>query len=467
MATTRIIAMHVNKGKTLATCLKERTDYAKNPVKTDGGNFISSYMCDPDFVDEQFLLSKKIYEQKTGRHQKNEVIAYQVRQAFKPGEITPELANKLGYELAEKITKGNNAFFVSTHVDKEHIHNHIIWNSTNLKCDRKYRDFFRSGRAIAKMNDLICLQNGLSIIENPQRKSKHYGAWLGEKKPPTKSDGIRESIDNVLLEKPKDFDEFLSKMSSFGYEIKMGKYIAFKGPTQKKFIRLRSLGEWYSEEKIRDIIAGKEKHVYIDKSNKSNEKVNILIDVQAKLKDGKSAGYERWAKTFNIKQMAKTINYLTEKKLLNYDDLKAKADKISSEFSAISKEIKDAEKRMSEISTLQKYIIQFANTKSVYDDYKKLGYSSDFKEKNIEKILLHQAAKNHFKELKLEKLPKMNDLKIEYANRLTSKKKAYVRYNDLRTEMQDVFNAKRNVECILEIDKNAEKQERKVSEKAL
>lgn len=467
MATTRIITMHVNKGKTLAQCLTDRTDYVKNPDKTDEGQYVSSFQCDAEMIDSQFLLSKKIYEQKTGRKHKNDIIAYQVRQAFQPGEVTPEQANEIGYKLAEKITKGNHAFIVATHIDKKHIHNHIVWNSTTLSCDRKFRNFWNSNIAVRKISDLLCLENGLSIVENPKRKSKHYGAWLGEKKQPTKSDKIREDIDNVLLGKPKDFDEFISKMRELGYEIKLGKHIALKGPTQKKFIRLRSLGEWYSESKIKDIIDGKEKHIVIDKTKNSNEKVNILIDIQGKLKDGKSAGYERWAKTFNIKQMAKTINYLTEKKLLNYDDLKAKADNITSEFSVISKEIKEAEKRMAEISVLQKHIIQFANTKSVYDEYKKSGYSTNFKEKNIEKILLHQAAKNHFKELNLEKLPKMNDLKVEYATLLTSKKKAYVKYNDLRTEMQDVLNAKRNVECILEIDKNPEKQEQKRSEKFL
>ncbi|KXL53686.1 relaxase/mobilization nuclease domain protein [Anaerotignum neopropionicum] len=459
--------MHINKGKSLAQCLADRTDYAKNPDKTDGGELVSSFMCDKDLVDSQFLLSKKIYLQKTGRTQTNDVIAYQVRQSFKPGEITPELANKLGYQLAEKITKGSHAFIVATHIDKSHIHNHIIWNSTNLSCDKKFRDFFRSGRAVAKMNDLICLQNGLSIIENPKGKSKHYGSWLEENKPLNLSDKLRIVIDEVLAEKPKTFDEFLQKMQSKGYEIKTGKHLSFKGSEQKKFIRLRSLGESYAEDILREVIEGKKEHKPQKRVARYNDKrINLALDLQNKINQ-KGAGYERWAKTFNLKQYAKTINYLTENNLLNYEELKIKAEGITEEFSTISDSIKSAEKRMTEISILQKNIAQFAKTKAVYEDYKKSGYSSKFKEEHITEILLHQAAKDHFKSLNLKKLPKMADLKTEYATLLTEKKKAYSKYNSLKKEIVEILNAKANVEQLLDIQTNEKQQEKKRTEKSL
>lgn len=468
MATTRIIPMHINKGKTLAQCLTDRTDYAKNPEKTDNGQLVSSFMCDPDLVDNQFLLSKKIYEQKTGRKQKNDIIAYQVRQAFKPGEVTPEVANKIGYELAEKITKGNNAFIVATHIDRSHVHNHIIWNSTTLDCKRKFRNFWNSTNAVRKISDLLCLKNGLSIVENPKEKSTDYGSWLGEKRPLTLSDKIRQSIDLALVEKPQDFNVFLDKMRGQGYEIKMGKHVAFKSPLQKKFIRLRSLGEDYSEDKIRDIIEGKATHRSLKKEpKKAPEKVNMLIDIQAKLTAGKGSGYERWAKTFNIKQMAKTINYLTENNLLNYEELKAKSDGITAELSALTKGIKDAEKRMVEIALLQKHIIEFSKTKQTYDNYKNTGYNRDFKEQHITEILLHQAAKNYFKQLALPKLPKMKGLEIEYASLLAEKKKTYSKCTSLRSESQEILNAKQNVEYILDIDKAPPAQEEKRTDKSL
>lgn len=459
--------MHINKGKSLAQCLTDRTDYAKNPDKTDGGELVSSFMCDKDLVDSQFLLSKKIYLQKTGRTQTNDVIAYQVRQSFKPGEITPELANKLGYQLAEKITKGSHAFIVATHIDKSHIHNHIIWNSTNLNCDKKFRDFFRSGRAVAKMNDLICLQNGLSIVENPKGKSKHYGSWMEENKPLNLSDKLRIVIDEVLAEKPKTFDEFLQKMQSKGYEIKTEKHISFKGSEQRKFIRLRSLGESYAEDILREVIEDKKEHKPQKRVARYNDKrINLALDLQNKINQ-KGAGYERWAKTFNLKQYAKTINYLTENNLLNYEELKIKAEGITEEFSNISDSIKSAEKRMTEISILQKNIAQFAKTKAVYEDYKKSGYSSKFKGEHITEILLHQAAKDHFKSLNLKKLPKMADLKTEYATLLTEKKKAYSKYNSLKKEMVEILNAKANVEQLLDIQNDEKQQEKNRTEQSL
>lgn len=165
MAATRLIAMHKNKGRSIQKCLKDRTDYAQNPEKTEGGEYVSSYECDPKLVEEQFAMSKREYLQITGRHYAGDIIAYQIRQSFKPGEITPEEANKIGYETAMRWTKGQHAFIVATHVDKAHIHNHIICNSTNLSCDRKFRNFFFSGVALQKVSDLVCLENGLSVIE--------------------------------------------------------------------------------------------------------------------------------------------------------------------------------------------------------------------------------------------------------------------------------------------------------------
>lgn len=165
MATTRIIPMHRNKGKSIAQCLRARTDYVKNPEKTNGGELISAFACDPRTVDAEFLLSKKEYQARTGRVQKRDVIAYQVRQSFRPGEVSPEEANKIGYEFASRFLKGNHAFIVATHVDKAHIHNHIVWNSTDLDCTHKFRNFWGSTRAVQQLSDTLCVEHGLSIIE--------------------------------------------------------------------------------------------------------------------------------------------------------------------------------------------------------------------------------------------------------------------------------------------------------------
>ena len=209
--------MHVNKGKTIAQCLTERTDYAKNPDKTEDGEYISAYACDAKTADSEFLLSKRQYRQLTGREQASDVIAYQIRQSFKPGEVTPEEANRLGYEFARRFTKGDHAFIVCTHTDKQHIHNHIIWNSTTLDCTRKFRNFWGSTEAVRKLSDLVCMEHRLSVIENPKPYSKSYNKWLGGKAKPCQRDLLRAAIDAALAKKPKDFETFLKLVEAAGY----------------------------------------------------------------------------------------------------------------------------------------------------------------------------------------------------------------------------------------------------------
>lgn len=306
MATTRLIALHKNKGKSVAACLKSRTDYAKNPDKTNKGELVSSYECSPLTADEEFMLSKRQYEFVTGRIQKNDVIAYQIRQSFKPGEITAEEANKVGYELAMRFTKGKYAFIVATHTDREHIHNHIIYNSTALDSTRKFRDFLLSGLAVQRLSDLICLEHQLSVIEiKPYRERQKRTLY-----PPRESnrDKLCAVIDNILLnERPANFEGFLQKLEQQGYEIKRGKYTSVKGTRQKRFIRFRTLGAGYSEDEIKAVIAGESEHRPYQKQPSKEQPFHLLVDIQAKLSEGKSEGYARWAKRYNLKEMSKTL----------------------------------------------------------------------------------------------------------------------------------------------------------------
>ena len=458
--------MHLNKGKSLAKCLADRIDYALNPEKTNDGEYVSSYECDPKTVLGEFLLSKRIYSDITGRKQANDVIAYQIRQSFKPGEITPELANKIGYDLALKFTKGNHGFIVATHIDKSHIHNHIIYNSTSLDCTKKFRDFLGSGKAVRKISDRLCLENGLSIIENPKRGKSHYGKWLGDKKPITNSEKLRNTIDEILSKKPSDFDNFLLQMEQAGYSVKQGKYLAFKNNDQKKFIRLLSLGEGYTEEEIRAVI--NEEKPFADRKRatvKPQSPVNLLVDIQAKLQAGKGAGYERWAKIFNLKQMAQTMNYLTENNLLDYKDLEKKAQTIMDNFNQLSIQIKDAEKRMTEIGNLKTHIINYSKTRDTYIAYRKAGYSKKFYEEHTADLLLHKAAKTAFDELKDKKLPTVKALQTEYSGLLSEKKNIYSKYHFTKKEMKNILIAKANVDRLLgdnisEKEKEKHKEER-------
>ena len=234
MATTRIISMHVNQGKTIADCLTDRIDYSKNPDKTQGGELISAYQCDPKTADAEFLYSKRQYQTITGREQRHDVIAYQVRQSFKPGEITPEEANRVGYEFAERFLKGRHAFFVATHTDKKHIHNHIIWNSTTLDCKRKFRDFLGSGRAVARLSDTICTEHRLSVIADPKRGVNHYGRWLGNKAKPSHRELLCGLIDAALLQKPDGFDALLKLLRDAGCEVRRrGNTLSLRHPGKR------------------------------------------------------------------------------------------------------------------------------------------------------------------------------------------------------------------------------------------
>ena len=466
MATTRLISMHKNKGKSIASCLVDRTDYALNPDKTNDGEYICSYECDPKTVQGEFLLSKRIYSDITGREQANDVIAYQIRQSFRPGEITPELANKIGYELALKFTKGNHAFIVATHIDKSHVHNHIIYNSTSLDCTKKFRDFLGSGKAVRKISDRLCLENGLSIIENPKRVKNHYGKWLGDKKPISHSQKLRDTIDEILSKKPTDFDAFLLQMKQAGYSIKQGKHLAFKNKDQKRFMRLRSLGEGYTEEEIKAIICGEKPLIDRKKVNENSQShVNLLVDIQAKLQAGRGAGYERWAKIFNLKQMAQTINFLTENNLLLYEDLDKKAQTVSDNFNQLSAQIKAIEKRMTEIANFKTHIINYSKTREVYAAYRKAGYSKKFYVEHTAELLLHKAAKAAFDELEGKKLPTIKALQTEYSELISEKKKAYTKYHSIKKEKKNILTAKANVDRLLgenisEKDKEKHKEQR-------
>lgn len=247
MAATRLIALHQNKGRTLAGCLSDRIDYVENPDKTGEGIYFKSYQCDPRTAGEEFLLSKRLYTQKTGRNYGN-VIAYQIRQSFKPGEVLPEQVNQIGYELAMSFTKGRHAFIVATHIDRAHIHNHVIFNSTNLDCDGKFKNFFLSGRALQRLSDILCLENGLSVIKPlPYSERKKYAGFHRSK---TFRDRIREDLDEIFQKKPSSTEDLISLLQQKGYQCRAGKHLSVKGEGQKKFIRLDSLGTGYQEEDI-------------------------------------------------------------------------------------------------------------------------------------------------------------------------------------------------------------------------
>jgi len=464
MATTRLMPLHVGKGQTIKEALTRTIDYIEDPEKTEEGRLLTGYECDPRTADAEFLLSKRQYFMRTGRDQgSQDVIAYHTRQSFRPGEITPEEANEIGRELALRFTKGRHAFIVATHTDKAHIHNHIIFNSTALDCKRKFRNFIGSAFALRRVSDRICLEHRLSIVEKPKPSRGSYADWLGEEKSLTFQEKLRRSIDEVLEKSPPDFETFLAEMEALAYEVGRRNLLSFRGPGQEKFTRCRAktLGEDYTEEAIRARLAGRRSAPLrrAGALESMPDSLTLLIDIEAKLRDGKGAGYERWATIFNLRQAAQTLAYLQENNI-GYDELVEKTAAATARFNTISDRMKELESALKDNAAMQKHIVTYAKTRATYIVYRKAGYSKKFRETNEADILLHQAAKNHFDALGLKKLPTVKSLRADYAEQLEEKKKAYREYRQARDEMKKLLVIQENVNRLLDIPSRKPERER-------
>ena len=459
MAATRLIPLHVNKGKTIAQSLGDRTDYAKNPEKTEKGELVTGYQCDPMTVDEEFMLSKRQYAQITGRRQKHEVIAYQIRQSFKPGEITPEEANRLGHELALRFTKGKYAFIVATHTDRAHVHNHIVFNSTSIDATRKFKNFWLSSFALQRVSDLICLENGLSVIApKPYKERTKRTAYPRRVK---NRDVLCEDIDLILQKKPESIDAFLQELQQLNYEIKYGKHISVRGKNQTRFIRLSSLEDGYTEADLRAHFLGQREHKPAAKqrSRTNARPFNLVIDIQNKLQS-KGVGYQRWASVYNLKQMSKTLLFLRDHKIESMEQLDQMVMQQVAKRDALLTSIQQSEKRLVEIGTLKKHIINYSKTRSTYKEYRKAGYSKKFLEAHREEITLHKVAKAAFDELGVKKIPKVKELSIEYAEVLTAKKQTYTEYRQVKNEAQELLIAQRNIASLYDAERKEEEQKR-------
>ena len=461
MATTRLIPLHTGKGRNFGKAIRNVIGYVSNPKKTHQGELVTGFGCNPETADGEFLLMKREYIAQTGRLRgKDDVIAYHLRQSFVPGEITPEEANRIGCELASRFTHGQHAYVVATHEDRRHVHSHIIISAVNLDCDRKFRNFWGSSKAIRRLSDTLCIQNGLSIIEQPKGHSKSYNKWLGNEAKTSQREVLREALDAALARQPKDFEELLTMLQRGGWEVKRGKRISLKGKGQERFKRLDSLGEDYSEAALRAIIAGeKEHHPREKKTVQLMRQVNLLVDIQAKLQAGKGAGFERWAKVFNLKQMAQTLNYLSENNLMNIEDLTAKTDAAIARVHELQVTIRETEKRMAELHALKGHIINYVKTREVYAAYRMAGYSKKFVAEHEQEIKLHQAAKEAFSALGTQKIPKVKEIQAEYDALREKKKQAYAAYHQAQDEMRQLLTVRANVERILGVEEKEKGQQ--------
>lgn len=455
MATTNLIPLHPGKDSRMDKAIYRVIGYVENPDKTQNGNLITGYECDPHTAAGEFALDKKKYIMHTGRVRgSDDVIAYHLRQSFAPGEITPEEANRLGYELAVRFTKGDHAFIVATHMDRQHIHNHIIFSAVNLDCDRKFRDFQGSRKALGRLSDLICMENGYSVIEHPKPHGKRYNKWLGENYKRSQRDELREAIDVALIEKPDSLDALLKLLERMGWEIRRGKHISLRKQGQQRFKRMDSLGDAYSEEALTVICKGNRRHA--PKRNyrglpRQNERLAMLSDIQDKLRQGRGPGYERWSKVFYLKQMAKTMLYLSENDL-DYDSLIKQSEEATQQTNALLQQINDNDKRMKEISELKRHIINYINTREVYADFRKAGYSKKFAAAHEDDLCIHKAAKEYFDSVGTKKLPSIKSLSAEYDDLIKKNKRLYGMYHKARDQMQQSLKAKANLDLMLHLD---------------
>ena len=454
------------RNRTRQQSMADRHDYDQKAEKTQNGELVSSFMCSPETAAEEFEISKQLYHQITGRKQspEHDIIMYRIIQSFKPGEISPEDANRLGYELAMKFTRGQHQFVVSTHVDKAHIHTHIEFNSTNLNCDAKFQNVKNSAFILRRLNDELCRAHGISVIENPKPSAKKQKEIAAVKYGTSHKEQLRQTIDRVLPD-CQGYDDFLAKMRAEGYEIREGKKLSFRAPGWDRFTRSDKLGADYTKEALRERSTnrGGRSSAARKAVPHAGRKVNMLIDIQAKMAAGKGAGYERWAKIFNLKEAAKTLNFLIENDLTDYDELTVRAEQAGDRFDEVSRRIKQLEGRMAEVAQLKTHIINYSKTREVYAADKKSRHKKEFLAEHGAEIAQHEAAKKAFDALGGKPIPKVAQLSQEYAALLAEKQEQYAEYKALRQDMIAYRTAKQNVDKILglvpeEQDQNREQK---------
>ena len=388
--------------------MRDRFDYGKDPAKTLDGSLIRSYECDPMTADVEFLLAKAKYKAVIGREQDRDadVLCYQIRQSFPPGELSPQEALDIGYELAMRWTKGHHAFFVVSHADRPHPHVHIYYNSTALDCTRKFRNFFYSSFALRRLSDRVCLEHELSVIQNSKLHSKgkfrHYGEWLGANQKPSFKEQLCAAMDTALSEQPADLPAFLALLEEAGIEVIHGRggVLSFRLPGQARATRWRgsTLGDGYGPEEVRAVLEGRAPSLPAGGAG-PQRRINLVIDIQRRMAQGKGPGYEHWAKLYNLKQMAAALQFLQENGLTDYDELTFKTEAAVDRAHTLAGELRDVEEKLSRTSALMGAVVDFAKTLPVFDGYKAARYSRKYLAEHEEELAAYRAARSTINEI--------------------------------------------------------------------
>ena len=442
--------MAVTKIKPVKSTLSKALDYIQNPDKTDGKMLVSSFGCSYETADIEFeyTLSQAL--------QKGNNLAFHLIQSFEPGEVDYETAHKIGKQLADAVTKGQHEYVLTTHIDKGHVHNHIIFCAANFVDHRKYNSNKRSYYGIRNMSDKLCRENGLSVVvPGKGSKGKSYAEYQAEKTGTSWKGKLKTAID-ALIPQVSSFEELLQRLQAAGYEVKPGKYISCRAPGQERFTRLKTLGADYTEEALKERIEGRRTRAA--KAPRADRSVSLLIDIQNSIKAAQSRGYEQWAKIHNLKQAAKTMNFLTEHKIEQYADLTAKIAEIQSESEQAADALKSAEKRLADMAVLIKNVSTYQKTKPAYDAYRKAKNKEKYRSGQERAIILHEAAAKSLKAAGVTKLPNLAALQAEYETLQAQKEALYADYGKLKKRVREYDVIKQNIDSILQAEKQPERE---------
>ena len=437
--------MAVTKIKAIRGTLSKAIAYILNPEKTDEKLLVSSYGCASETAAREFEWTRKIAEQKGMNPVR--IIARHVIQSFEIGEVTPELAHEIGKQFADEILGGKYEYVLTTHIDKDHVHNHLIFNAVDFVDYHAYKSYKRIYYDMREVSDRLCKENGLSVIPPSQNKGMGYKEYTEAKRGTSWKQKLKQTIDRLVIT-AKDYDDFLRLMQEAGYEIKTGKYISFRAEGQERFTRSKTIGENYTEERIKERIAGRTPRR--SQRQTTPKGISLIGDIQERIRLIDSKGYEYKAKLTILKEAARTLNYLTEKNLLQYADLEKKVEDVHSSYDRTGKELKGVEARLREIQPLIKNISNYQRLKPVYDAFQKAKDKPGFKAKHEAELVIFEAARSTLLAMQGdEKLPSMKTLQAEQQRLLEEQQRLYDERAKLKKEVKQIETIKSNVDTFL------------------
>lgn len=419
--------------------------YILNPEKTDEKLLVSSYGCASETAAREFEWTRKIAEQKGMNPVR--IIARHVIQSFEIGEVTPELAHEIGKQFADEILGGKYEYVLTTHIDKDHVHNHLIFNAVDFVDYHAYKSYKRIYYDMREVSDRLCKENGLSVIPPSQNKGMGYKEYTEAKRGTSWKQKLKQTIDRIVIT-AKDYDDFLRLMQEAGYEIKTGKYISFRAKGQERFTRSKTIGENYTEERIKERIAGRTPRR--SQRQITPKGISLIGDIQERIRLIDSRGYEYKAKLTILKEAARTLNYLTENSLLQYADLEKKVEDVHSSYDRTGKELKGVEARLREVQPLIKNISNYQRLKPVYDAFQKAKDKPSFKAKHEAELVIFEAARSTLLAMQGdEKLPSLKTLQAEQQRLLEEQQRLYDERAKLKKEVKQIETIKSNVDTFL------------------